>query len=239
MANIVVVVGGHDETTTTFADETLRVTATATAVVSASHGVSSCSHDSAATLNSKPGQQLITGDERQLTTTNSKKCVIAEEALAGVVVIVGGDAEEEEREETLATINTVTPGAPSKSYLRRLGDYLNRRRIRTASGSADADGVEPGADEEQHQQLPGEDLSNVIYRDSVVVEDKVVKMMHKQQQGNYVISDEQKVVNKKQLMQDSSDISDVDDQEASKGGLKAPKAHNGYLLPRVFLNKEG
>lgn len=233
MANIVVVVGGHDETTTTFADETLRAAA-ATAVVSASHGVSSCSHDSAATLNSKPGQQLITGDERQLTTTNSKKCVIAEEALAGVVVIVGGD--EEEEEETLATINTVTPGVPSKSYLRRLGDYLNRRRIRTASGSADADGVEPGADEEQQ---PGEDLSNVIYRDSVVVEDKVVKMMHKQQQGNYVISDEQKGVKKKQLMQDSSDISDVDDQEASKGGLKAPKAHNGYLLPRVFLNKEG
>lgn len=212
VVNVVVVA---DDETVVAADET---------VVSASHGVS-CSHDSLVTLNPKSGQHFA-GDQ----LTNSKKFGMAEEALAGVIVITEEiPSTASSSSVTPATINTSTPGAPSKSYLRRLGDYLNRRRIRTASDSEDVDG---GGVVEQ-EDVDAEELSNVIYRDS---KDQV-KMVHKQ--GNYVICDEKK----KTSHEDSSDISDVDEREDGivhqKTSQDLSKAPNGYLLPRVFLSKEG
>lgn len=217
VVNVVVV--ADDETVA--ADET---------VVSASHGVS-CSHDSPVTLNSKSGQHFA-GDQ----LTNSKKFGMAEEALAGVIVITEEIPNTASSSSvTPATINTSTPGAPSKSYLRRLGDYLNMRRIRTASDSEDVDGG--GVVGIEQEDGDAEELSNVIYRDS---KDQV-KMVHKQ--GNYVICDDQKKKKKKTSHEDSSDISDVDEREDGtvhqKTSQDLSKAPNGYLLPRVFLSKEG
>lgn len=134
--------------------------------------------------------------------------------------------------------------AASKSYLRRLGEYLHRRRIRTASGGQ---AVEEDPDTEMgdaEQQLEGDigDLPNVIYSDSV--EDKVM-----QKQGNYVICDEpaKKSSSTSSFVSSStSDISDVEvegivnNQKKKEERMKALEASsNGYLLPRVFLNKEG
>lgn len=179
----------------------------------------SCPRDSATTLGGvQPGQ--TSGDELPRQLTSSKKyamMVVADvdEPLTAVVIT----------DEMAASSAAAATPLPSKSYLRRLGDYLQRRRLRSES------------------QDGQEELSNVIYSDSGA--DHVLAAAEKKKaknnkHGHFVMRDS------------TSDISDVDvdvigieideDEDEDDHNLmdaKAPKAANGYLLPRVFLNKEG
>ena len=161
-------------------------------------------------------------DEQRLT--NSKKFTATEETLAGVVVIT--------EEIPTATPTQLAGAGANKSYLRRLGDYLNRRRaVRTNSGAAAA-----------AEDAPAEDLPNVIYSDSADEEDedgcdvdaqegqKVMK------QGNFVIKEPKASFS---LSSTASDISDLDLEGIVRQKKEMAETPNGYLLPRVFLNKDG
>lgn len=190
-----------------------------------------------------------------------------EEALTGVVVITNGDREEELEIPSIgvgASVNTTpsttagvgsnAPAPPSKSYLRRLGDYLNRRRIRTVS---DQERQDQGADEEEEEeeladqrqeileQKSGQegDLSNVIYRDSEVMKMQQQHQKLKKTQGLFVICDEEnnkvKQSSSSSSVITSSDISDVELDGIVNQKQDPRTSHNGYLLPRVFLSKEG
>lgn len=215
-------------------------TADETKLVVAAAGVS-CSHDSKVTLDLvESGQSSCGGGDDQRQLTNSKKfAVMADEPLTAQVMLITEDNPVNSAITTTTTAAATSP-ATSKSYLRRLGDYLNRRRLKSFS-------AEDPPEEQQHQhqkRKEGEELSNVIFGDNVVV-DKVLEK--KSKQGNFVIrADDGPITSSSSTTQDlTSDISDVEMDvrvgvDAEEGiGAKAPKASSGYLLPRVFLNKEG
>lgn len=188
-------------------------------VVDESHGVS-LSHDSAVALNPSKSMQPHVDDEQRLT--NSKKFTATEETLAGVVVIT--------EEIPTATPTQLAVAGANKSYLRRLGDYLNRRRaVRTNSGTAAA-------------EAPAEDLPNVIYSDSADEEEEEVDNVDAQEgqkvmkQGNFVIKEPKASFS---LSSTASDISDLDLEGIVRQKKEMAETPNGYLLPRVFLNKDG
>lgn len=203
----------------------------------------SCAHDSAElTLNTKPGQQA--GDHQ--LTSDSKKYTMADEATTIVVISeeeapqppIVGSPPDGYGGAAVGGSGTVL-AASSKSYLQRLGDYLNRRRLRTNSGGEQE--VQP------KQQQDNGSLSNVIYSSDRSDKDKVMPT-----RGNFVIRGEEskgKIVSSTPTVQDPSDMSDVEieeeevcvDQEDKVIGTsrKVATTTNGYLLPRVFLNKEG
>lgn len=229
-------------TTTISSDEILSCAAAVDEVAKSTHGVPS-SHDSQSlTLNLKSGQHIGGGDERhkqqQLTTNSKKRPMAEEEAMPQVVVIT---------EEEIPTQSA----ASSKSYLRRLGDYLNRRRTRTISGEPELEEegssatvtVVEGASDVPVLVDDEDSLSNVIiYRDKSAVVDKqkknnnnkdqtqqlVMSNQIKQKQGLFVISD------KLSLSSDSSYI-----EMEGLAVVEKKATTTGYLLPRVSLNKEG
>lgn len=223
-------------------DETAADEAKLVVADSSPAGVS-CSHDSAVTLDLVESGQSSGGgvdDQRQLT--NSKKfAVMADEPLTELVMVIT----EDNSVNSITTTTTATSPATSKSYLRRLGDYLNKRRLKSAVSAEDY------PEKQLHlQRKDAEELSNVIFGDNVVV-DKVMEKK-KPKQGNFVIRADDGLatttVSSASTIQDlTSDISDVEmdvrvgveDERIDGIGAKAPKASSGYLLPRVFLNKEG
>lgn len=154
--------------------------------------------------------------------------------------------------EEIPTAAALQAQPPSKSYLRRLGDYLNRRRLRSESQE------EVDQQQQKEDEKDGE-LSNVIFSDSQETEKKKPGLARRKgTHGHFVMA------TNKNLQDSTSDISEVEiheivnvaededleddeeeeEEEEDEGidnvmGAKAPKASNGYLLPRVFLNKEG